>query len=369
MINLKKYFIFIIAITAIFLTPFIYASAAKIGFVNNNIWLSKEKPLVNDSVKIYSIIINSDEKDIEGDILFYDNDIAIGNKIHFVLVAGGTSRIISTDWRAVSGNHQFKAMISDAVSIGTDGSKTPISGNIVSQTEIIYVDIDSDGDGVPNQEEMKNGTDPNNYDTDGDGYNDGQDPNPTNPAIFNGPDTDKDGISDKVDSDIDNDGLYNWEEKNIGTDPYKYDTDGDGYSDKEDAYPFDSRRWKKEISDIATNAADAINTVSAGNATDATNAADAIDVEEITGNGVVLGEKITASATDVISQEADILTKENGVEKSEQEKLPVNKKWWQNFSSSGVIIKFISGLIFILLLAIVILLYLDNKRTQNKKEE
>lgn len=108
------------------------------------------------------------------------------------------------------------------------------------------MDQDSDGDKLGDEAEKSNGTDPLKADTDGDGYNDREDTNPTDSKIFPGPDTDGDGISDLVDTDIDNDGLYNTEETQLGTDPAKRDTDGDGVGDKEDVYPLDATKWKKE---------------------------------------------------------------------------------------------------------------------------
>jgi len=52
-------------------------------------------------------------------------------------------------------------------------------------------------------------------------------------------DTDCDEIIDTLDDDIDNDGLSNSVEEDLGTNPYKVDTDGDGVNDKEDIFPLD----------------------------------------------------------------------------------------------------------------------------------
>jgi hypothetical protein len=142
----------------------------------------------------------------------------------FQLTGEGTSKIISVNWKAIRGEHRFKAIIQNAYFVTLSGTKSAVDTSLMSQnTDTIFVDVDSDNDGVPDKQEQNNGTNPNN------------------------PDTDHDGISDAVDTDIDNDGLYNWEEVKIGTDPKKYDTDGDGYSDKTDAYPLDPKKWKKEI--------------------------------------------------------------------------------------------------------------------------
>ncbi len=55
-------------------------------------------------------------------------------------------------------------------------------------------------------------------------------------------DTDRDGIPDEQDTDQDGDGLTNAEEKKLGTDPLRMDTDGDGADDKRDVFPLDPNR-------------------------------------------------------------------------------------------------------------------------------
>ena len=237
----------------------------------------------------------------------------------FSLSGDGTSQVISTDWTAVKGQHQFLAQIENAVEVDPLGATTTMDANVMSQTtEVIFVDVDSDGDGVPDQQEIKNGTDPNNPDTDGDGLKDGVDPNPlnpdtdgdgdpdghdpapTDPKIFTPPDTDHDGIPDSIDSDIDNDGLYNWEETKIGTDPYKYDTDGDGYSDEIDAYPLDPKRWKKDVPTLTATVVPVVSgSASPSSPSDTTSVA---TTTSDTPEAAVLGEKLynnddTATAT------------------------------------------------------------------------
>jgi hypothetical protein len=86
---------------------------------------------------------------------------------------------------------------------------------------------DTDGDGLADGAELIAGTDPLNPDTDGDGIRDGIDPNP----LSNDSDIDGDGIADQDDPDMDNDGLLNDAEVALGTDPRRFDTDGDGWPD------------------------------------------------------------------------------------------------------------------------------------------
>lgn len=90
------------------------------------------------------------------------------------------------------------------------------------------------------------------FDKDGDGYNDNLDAFPEDPTEWL--DTDGDNIGNNADDDDDNDGIPdNDEDENHNgivdeseTDPLKWDTDGDGYSDGDDIYPLDSTKWEKK---------------------------------------------------------------------------------------------------------------------------
>jgi hypothetical protein len=86
---------------------------------------------------------------------------------------------------------------------------------------------DTDADGLNDGDEIALTTNPLNPDTDGDGIPDGTDPNP----LASDADLDGDGIADADDPDMDNDGLSNEQELTLGTDPRKFDTDGDRWPD------------------------------------------------------------------------------------------------------------------------------------------
>jgi hypothetical protein len=109
-------------------------------------------------------------------------------------------------------------------------------------------DKDSDNDGLTDFEEVREyGTSPKNADTDSDALTDYLElkTSKTNPLLF---DTDGGGAydglevkkngnptdptDDKKFIDSDNDGLFDSEEEDLGTDPYKADTDGGGANDK-----------------------------------------------------------------------------------------------------------------------------------------
>ena len=91
---------------------------------------------------------------------------------------------------------------------------------------------DTDEDGLPNLIEKEIGSDPYDPDTDGDNLPDGYEAltlgtDPTKP------DTDDNGVLD-CDEDFDEDGLTNLPEYEQGTEPYNDDTDGDGLKDGEE---------------------------------------------------------------------------------------------------------------------------------------
>jgi hypothetical protein len=77
-------------------------------------------------------------------------------------------------------------------------------------------------------------------DTDGDGVSDDEDAFPNDPNEQS--DNDADGIGDNADTDDDDDGLSDDEESVLGTDPSMADTDGDEIDDGQDFFPLDSER-------------------------------------------------------------------------------------------------------------------------------
>jgi len=90
--------------------------------------------------------------------------------------------------------------------------------------------VDSDHDGLTDYQEINiYHTDPNKWDTDGDGYGDGYE-------VWNGYSPLIAGSARLGSADSDHDGLVDDLEIKLGTDPNKWDTDGDGYSDGSEVY-------------------------------------------------------------------------------------------------------------------------------------
>jgi len=106
---------------------------------------------------------------------------------------------------------------------------------------------DTDDDGLPNLIEKEIGSDPYNPDTDGDNLPDGYEAltlgtDPTKP------DTDENGVLD-CDEDFDEDGLTNLQEYEHGTEPYNEDTDGDGLKDGEEINTYGTDPLKVDTDD------------------------------------------------------------------------------------------------------------------------
>lgn len=115
---------------------------------------------------------------------------------------------------------------------------------------ILEPERDDDADGLTNAEEALYGTDPNDADTDDDYYSDLEEitaSTPSNPLKNRSTparitDTDGDRLMDLYDRDDDNDGVADATELANGTSPRAGDSDGDGVSDKNDAFPLDAAR-------------------------------------------------------------------------------------------------------------------------------
>ena len=146
------------------------------------------------------------------------------------------------------------AMMSTSAGIGNfqPGADDILSGDDAE----MELGEDTDGDGLPDRmERTQYGTDPLDWDTDGDGMSDGYEvENGLNPLDSGDAglediiiDTVTDGGADTQDAgdtwpdpdngplgDPDGDGLVNIEEMELGTDPRRNDTDGDGLDDPDE---------------------------------------------------------------------------------------------------------------------------------------
>jgi hypothetical protein len=131
---------------------------------------------------------------------------------------------ITTDGRVWAWGGNENGQLGDGTTV-SKGVPFAISGFTAMDDSSLMGD--PDGDGLPTWLELQLGTDPWKADTNGDGIPDGV-------AI-------KAGIN-ATSLDIDGDGLTNAQELALGTDPFRADTDGDGVNDKLDCFPLDPTR-------------------------------------------------------------------------------------------------------------------------------
>ncbi len=140
--------------------------------------------------RIYATVSNNGERDVEGVVRFYDNDVLIGTKF-FSVRANMRPEDTWVRWTPQGyGAHTIRVVVEN-------------------------------DDAFPDASPGNNGV---------------------SAAIFVDRDADRDGVPDQQDDDRDNDTVLNAEETRRGTDPLRRDTDGDGVDDPKDAFPLDARR-------------------------------------------------------------------------------------------------------------------------------
>lgn len=122
--NSTKFFPLVIFFLAVFLSNAgsVFAqdsSLSNTGFIQENIWYSKEPLVDGASVQIHTIIFNSRIEPLSGTVQFFDNEILLGKKDFSV--AGGAVKDMSIDWRVTAGNHAIHAEILNSKITTADG--------------------------------------------------------------------------------------------------------------------------------------------------------------------------------------------------------------------------------------------------------
>ena len=110
--NFKKIIIISLIIFSIFPLKNIFAQTNNVGIIPSNIWYSKDPFEEGDKIKIYTVVYNSDPKELSGSVIFFDNNVFLG-KGDF-MVSGKSTTDVSIDWTATSGDHDIFAEIQNA---------------------------------------------------------------------------------------------------------------------------------------------------------------------------------------------------------------------------------------------------------------
>lgn len=115
-----------------------YAEAALIsaGFAPQSIWISRSHVAAGDSVNIFTVLYNSSESPIGGEVIFTVDNATIGTK-EFTLKSG-ESQIVSLPWSAKAGSHSISARIEKSLITDTNadaGMLNKATGNITVNVE------------------------------------------------------------------------------------------------------------------------------------------------------------------------------------------------------------------------------------------
>lgn len=144
---------------AVLIFSFHYSFAAEeelknVGFLPSNIWYSKDPFFAGDKIRVYTVIFNGSESDLEGQVEFYDNNVSIG-KTDFSLAGGSRIRDIWINWTATNGNHTISAkIVNPKVSAPGEEPRTIIIANAETGTSERVIDFDINKNGVADSKEI-----------------------------------------------------------------------------------------------------------------------------------------------------------------------------------------------------------------------
>lgn len=194
-----------------------FAAGSNLEIRSDDIRFSKPTIIAGDHVRLYAKIYNVGTEDVSGYVSFFQGSVPIGNSQVVSTVSGGAPDEVYVDFIVPAGEFNVRAVIQ-----GTDPVDQSLDNN-VAITHMFTPVFDDDRDGIEN----------------------GNDDCPTS-ANTDQQDSDADMVGDACDEDDDNDGLSDAVERELGTNPFSKDTDGDGVLDPNDAFPTDPKRSKRE---------------------------------------------------------------------------------------------------------------------------
>lgn len=251
-------FAILLAILVNIIPTTVFAANADLAIDGNSISFSKSSFLEGQKIRIYVTVYNNGTVDALGTVKITNE--TSGKQIgtdQVVSVVGQKNDAVFVDWTAVSGTQTISAKVTPWEANGDSSDNNSASKQIFVEQDTDHdgvknnTDNDDDNDGTADGEDAFPLNSKEQKDTDGDSIGDTQDEDDDNDGIKDSEDglpldssdsvdTDHDGIGDKQDNDDDGDGLQDEEEtQSTKTDPLKYDTDGDGTNDKDDAFPLD----------------------------------------------------------------------------------------------------------------------------------
>ena len=137
----KLIVIFLLSIAGVF--P-VYAEDVPLknaGFVQANIWYSKDPFYAGEKIRIYTVIFNGSSYDLKGAVEFFDNGASVG-KTTFTLLGGGRVQDLWVDWKATEGAHVITARLVNVVADGPNGKKSVVLANVETGKSERTVELD-----------------------------------------------------------------------------------------------------------------------------------------------------------------------------------------------------------------------------------
>lgn len=133
-----------------------------IGFVQNNIWYSKDPFFEMDKIRIYTAVFNGSQYDFRGSLEFFVYPNGTGRvseksigKSSFSLISGAF-QVLWVDWVAEGGNKKIYANITEAkISLPGGAEETVVLENSKTGEIEIFIDKDSDKDGIGDKNDPK----------------------------------------------------------------------------------------------------------------------------------------------------------------------------------------------------------------------
>jgi len=96
-----------------------------VGFPDSGVWYSNENAQAGETVRIYTLIRNSSDYDIDGTLGFYVDDTFIGSS-PFSLAQGHVNHFW-TNWTATEGSHAIRIEITESFATLEDGTRESIT--------------------------------------------------------------------------------------------------------------------------------------------------------------------------------------------------------------------------------------------------
>ncbi|MBP6866158.1 MAG: hypothetical protein KBC12_01285 [Candidatus Pacebacteria bacterium] len=105
----KKVFLFLFTFLLV-ASPYItLAQNQNVGFVETNIWYSKDPFEEGDKIKVYTLVFNPSAKNFKGTVSFFDKTTLLGKKDF--TISSLSAEPVFVDWTVTVGGHQIFARI------------------------------------------------------------------------------------------------------------------------------------------------------------------------------------------------------------------------------------------------------------------